>query len=70
MLRPFDAHYQSWEQSLSQCRHNISFILEMSVFDLIAQEQYVINKQDYLKRFIFVEGMLGMFEPTCYHIPP
>ena len=42
----------------------------MSVFDLIAQEQYVINKQDYLKRFIFVEGMLGMFEPTCYHIPP
>ena len=50
----FVAYYQSWEQSLSQCRHNISFILEMSVFDLIAQEQCVINKHDYLKRFIFV----------------
>ena len=40
------------------------------VFDLIAQEQCVINKHDYLKLFIFVEGMLRMFEPTCYHILP
>ena len=53
----FDAYYQSREQSFSQCRHNISFILEMSVFDLIAQEQCVINKHDYLKLFIFVENV-------------